>query len=386
MGEAVAEACRRSTRRWRSRARRRRSWPRLSTGNSVVGLTSPRLERGRGGHDLEGRARRLRRREGDPGQRADLAVARVERRDPAEAPGERGHGRLLEARVDRGAHRPGGAAAGRARARGVPARSSPPGRPGQPVLEGLLEAVLPDRPVAREAVARRAPRRSSAVSCGRERPGDRAGDRLERRAAVAGRAAREHLAVARQQRGALGRARCARESASPRRRPGKASSGPQVDPLVRRPGSQQSRASCGRTRACRPRSAPITGAAALAVGLAGLHARRRSPWPRRRGRPRRNCARAGRRAGTASSSRAYIARVVPRSQASVKSLRGALRRRGGARSDHHAPPRRDTAASAAERRQRAVGQPAAALGGEVDHGLKRRSPTGQGWAATLARP
>src|SRR5205085_4787117 len=52
-------------------------------------LDRPCLEdRGRG-HELEGGSRRLRRGERDPGERADLAAASVERRHTAEARTER---------------------------------------------------------------------------------------------------------------------------------------------------------------------------------------------------------------------------------------------------------------------------------------------------------
>ena len=127
------------------------------------------LERGRGGHDLEGRAGGLRGREGDAGERPDLAVARVERGDAAESAREPHHGGLLKAGVD-----------GR------------PDRLGRPRLCSREHAVRPQparRPGARAAAARTPPRarsgptgqsagkpcaysaaRSSAVSCGSMRP------------------------------------------------------------------------------------------------------------------------------------------------------------------------------------------------------------------------
>ena len=60
------------------------------------------IEGGRRGDDLEGGAGRAQQRDGLSGEGAHLAVAGVEDRDAAAAPGERSHGDLLQVRIDRG--------------------------------------------------------------------------------------------------------------------------------------------------------------------------------------------------------------------------------------------------------------------------------------------
>ena len=101
--------------------------------------------------------------------------------------------------------RTGSAARGRAVASTRrPARSSPPGRPAQALLEGLLESALPDRPVAREAERVQALallRRLLRLHAAR----DRVGDPHERRGPRVGRALGQHAPVAREQRRPLGR-------------------------------------------------------------------------------------------------------------------------------------------------------------------------------------
>ena len=84
------------------------------------------------------------------------------------------------------------------------------GTPAQALLEGLLEATLPDRPVAREA------ERVQALALlgrllGLHAARDRVGDADERRGARARRALGQHAPVAGEQRAALGRDAAARE-------------------------------------------------------------------------------------------------------------------------------------------------------------------------------
>ena len=108
-----------------------------------------RLEGGCGGHDLEGRPRGLGRREGEAGERPDLARARVERGDAAEPAGERRHRGLLHVGVDRGAHGRGLARLG-ARHHARAGEQHATRHAAEAGVECALEPVLADGPVARE--------------------------------------------------------------------------------------------------------------------------------------------------------------------------------------------------------------------------------------------
>jgi hypothetical protein len=107
------------------------------------------LEGGGRGHDLEGGAGRLWGRERDAGQRAQLAVARVERGHSAEPPGQPHDSSLLEAGVDRGLDRGGGPRPG-AREHAAARDQLAARAAAQALLEDLLQPRLPDRPVMRE--------------------------------------------------------------------------------------------------------------------------------------------------------------------------------------------------------------------------------------------
>ena len=122
----------------------------VAIGNSVDGLTAPAssaaavvtiLNVEPGGWGAE---------KAMPASARISAVARVERGDAAEAPGQRGDGRLLKARVDRRAHGLRGHRLG-PRDHTPPRQQSPARTPGELGLERLLQAALPDRPAAREA-------------------------------------------------------------------------------------------------------------------------------------------------------------------------------------------------------------------------------------------
>ena len=77
----------------------------VSTGKVSDELHLARLERRRGGDDLERRARGLGIRERETGDPEHVAVARVEDRHPAVGAAERADGRRLDVRVDRGLDR-----------------------------------------------------------------------------------------------------------------------------------------------------------------------------------------------------------------------------------------------------------------------------------------
>jgi hypothetical protein len=142
------------------------------------GLHEAKLERRRRGHELEGGTRRLGRRERDAGERSDLSVARVERRHAAEPAGERHHRRLLETGVDRGSDRLGGPRP-RPRENAAPGHQLAAGTTSEALLEGLLEAALPHRPVGGEPARVERP----ALLGGLVRlhaPGDRVRDAHER--------------------------------------------------------------------------------------------------------------------------------------------------------------------------------------------------------------
>ena len=241
-----------------------------------------RLERRRGGHDLEGRARRLGGREGDPGQRPDLPVAGVERGDAAEAPGQR-----------RSRPPPGGAcrswcapargprAAARASTRSPGQQLARPGaRPGGPRTRARARSGPPASRAGSRA--RRGRVRSSRGLLRLERPGDRPGDRLQRRAARVRRALGEDLAVARQQRARARAARCG--GAAPR--PGAARERRAAAPRSRRPRRHREhagrRARCRRP-ACARRSARRPSRPARRPGRPP-RSRWRWRWPRRRDR------------------------------------------------------------------------------------------------------
>ena len=111
------------------------------TGNSVLGLTSFSssaavvvmiLKVDPGGCGAE---------KAIPASAADLAVRRVERRDAAEAAGERGRDRLLDADVDRRAHGLGGLRLVTWRARAGRRAARRPGVPRSLLLEDALEPV-----------------------------------------------------------------------------------------------------------------------------------------------------------------------------------------------------------------------------------------------------
>ena len=370
-------SCRRTTRRWRSRARRRRWSPRSRPGTRSRGVTAPRLERGRRRDDLEGGAGRLGRREGDPGERADLAVARVERGD-----------RRRTARRARPPPPPGGGcrsscapagAAPRPRARQHPParraarrRGAPPAGPGRPP-----RARSAPRGVGAGSRARTAPAAPPAVSSGASVPA------IEPAIASSGElraTARPRASTLPSRDSSVPRAggTLRRASPSPRRSPGKASSGPQV---TRSPSTGSSSS---------PRSAPEDARAHLdrhghdAVALvAGL--RPREPAGRGRGarRPvgalgtRARSGRAARRRRASRTSRGSRRAPTPRRTRA----RCARRPRASARRPRARRPAASTA-STRERRDGPVGETTAALGGEV--GSPGQAPA-CGWLPWLRR-
>jgi hypothetical protein len=144
---------------------------------------------------------------GDAGQRQDLAAARAQDGDPAEAPGQRLDRRLLDLGVDRRVR--GAAALREARGDHAPARvERAPGRPAQLVVELALEPGQPDGRAARDALGLESGRALSG------RRADRA-DHLRDRGvglAQAGVALREHGAVTRLDRRAARHPGLAREA------------------------------------------------------------------------------------------------------------------------------------------------------------------------------
>jgi hypothetical protein len=108
------------------------------------------LQGSRRGDDLERRSRWLRSRERDAGEPADRARLRIERRDTAEAAGERGGDGLLHVHVDRRAHRLGGLGLGLREHAGAGAQLATGGAR-QLLLEDPLEAGRADRRIRLEA-------------------------------------------------------------------------------------------------------------------------------------------------------------------------------------------------------------------------------------------
>ena len=187
------------------------------------------LQRGGGGHDLEGGARAA------GGRRRRRRRARGSRRCAGRAPRRRRAGRpardaaaswTLVSIVVRPAW-PGGVRVLRP-ARASPASSSPPGRPASWSSKTRSSPLTPTGRVAREAarVERLAapPRRVGASSA----PAIEAAT-AERRAAAVGRALGEHLAVGGQQRARARRAVVRRLSATPGVEAGEDEVGPPVD-------------------------------------------------------------------------------------------------------------------------------------------------------------
>ena len=218
--------------------------PRLSTGNSVARLDEPCLERRRGGHDLEGRARRLRGAEkAMPARAPRISPLRgVERRDRRRSrPASATTAACWSRGVDRRAHALGAGAAARARARACPPRRLAAGAAAQPLLEGLLETALADRPVGREAARVERPALLRPSPAGSSVPAIESAIAHERRACAVGGPLGQHLAVARaagwpRPAGALTRA-----SALARRRPGNTSRGRPVHRARPRHGQAQRR-------------------------------------------------------------------------------------------------------------------------------------------------
>ena len=204
------------------------------------------LQRGRGGHDLERGARRLGRREGDAGQRADLA--RCGRRAPrcrrAGRPA-RSTAASCRRRVDRRPHRRRRARRERASTRG-PASSVPPGNPSTCVWSARSSPELPDRRVAREAAGEEAAPHSAVVA-GRHGARDRGADARGRRRG-SGPGPRPAPCRPRDRIRARSGGSARRVSRSPPRRPGNTSSGAQSTP-------PRSTASCHLAAHARRRSA-----------------------------------------------------------------------------------------------------------------------------------
>ena len=313
-GRSCRGTCRRRTRRWRSRARPRRSIAAVCDRELRRGLHGARLERGGGGHDLEGRARaagaprrRSRRARGSRPLRGSSAAM------PPKRPASAGHGGLLDARCRSWCATRRAAARGSRRATTPPAGDQLATRPpAQPLLEGLLEPVLPDGPVAREA-ARVEGGALLGGLLGRHAARDRAGDAPERRGArvrrALGPAPCRRATAARPRRGASLR----RVRRSPSRRPGKASCGRHSTRSVAHRHEQLAGHAAEDPRAQRPPAR----ATAPSRSPPGSRPRTRSPWPwpaaARVGAPER--ARADSASRAASSSSACMARRSPRSQA-----------------------------------------------------------------------
>ena len=137
---------------------------------------------------------------------------------PPSRPASADHGGLLEAGVDGRLHRLGGARLARARARGSPAISSPPGRPRRRCSNASSSPLCPTGQSARESA------RVEAPSAPRGSPGPPSGPRSSPRCPRAARSApapglAEHLAVAERIVARFG-GRLARLSRSPRRSSG----------------------------------------------------------------------------------------------------------------------------------------------------------------------
>ena len=283
--EGLRRACRRTTRRWRSRARRPRASP-----SSATGIRAARARRGCASSapverdDLERRARRLQAGE------ARCRRARGPRRcagrsadDAAEAAGERGDGRALDARrrsscapARRCARRGGRERRGRRRA----ARRR--GGRASRVVEDALEAADADLRVGRDAE-----RAQLGRALGRDRA-ERADDRAsrapaERRGAV--RAARRARVPSRA-RSVAARRQPRRRASAARRGAGRGRRGRARQAIAASSSSPvDGSAASPRTvpeDARRRRVTGIADAVAVALGPAGRDARR----GRRRRRPR----------------------------------------------------------------------------------------------------
>ena len=229
---------------------------RLSTGKLVRGLDQPVLERGRGCHDLERRARRLGRRERDAGQRPDLARCAGPARRRRRA-GRRARSPRPPAACVSIVERAGGAGRGadaRQHPRPAPA-GSPPGTPRHLSSKMPLEPGAADRRVRREPAREELRRtRPSSLGCPRvpaiedaERP---SGDvRAWPVPPPAPFRPRTGSARAREP-------RCGASARSPSRRPGKASCGPQSIASSSTPAARR-----GRERRRRPACRTVTGTA-----------------------------------------------------------------------------------------------------------------------------
>ena len=170
-------------------------------GVGVRRLGDARGQRSGQREDLERRARGLEAREGDAGEAQQLARARVERHDPAQAPGQAGDRRPLDARRDRRADG-GSLARGRHRQElGAREQTAP-----RPADEGDVERAL-EPGHADGLPGGHAEGRELGLALGRGGPelahgvGGHVGERRRRRA---GRALGEDLPVAGEQRAARG--------------------------------------------------------------------------------------------------------------------------------------------------------------------------------------
>ena len=340
--------CRRRARRGRSRSRGRSRVFDVSTGNLSASLTTPASSAAVVGDHLEGRAGRLRRREGDPGERQDRRrCGRRARRRRRRGSPSAAHRRLLERRVDRRPHRPRPATGSlRRRIRSPPTSLSSlgadreqlaAGRAGEALVEGQLEA-------ARCRSACRAGSRGGELRCLRRgrasRPRRRPPRPRARRGARRGRALGERGAVGGEDRRRAAGARVRRSSRSSavearedevrrpvdRRRPRPAASS---SPLELAEGLRLER-DRGDWRRRRPRVELAGRRAAAIVAVSGRLARRRARTPR-----------AGTRSRPPGVSSACIASIV----AALPGVEEALRRgRVGTRRRRPTPTTKATTA------------------------------------------
>ena len=208
------------------------------------------------------------RREGDAGERAHLAVARVERGHAAEAPGQR-RSRPPPGGACRSWCARGAAARGRARASTRVARDQLAAGPAAQPRSRRPPRGRSARPASRAGSrARTAPAAPPAVSCGSMRPAIESAIPTSGEVRAGRRALGEHLAVAREERRAPG-GHARRASRSPRRSSGNTSRGSHVT-RSSETGQRSARRAGRRTRACRATIGTVTCRRPAPSGSPGL--------------------------------------------------------------------------------------------------------------------